>query len=480
MKKIVFLTVSSERKSIWDVVNPQSSGVLILAQILRDIGYDVVVRSSSKIDWHDLISANFVLFSFYSCASVVAYKISDKFADLCNSMGIAVPVRIMGGIHPTYCPEEALRHCEYVIRGEGELSLPELLKELQKESPDLKKISGLSYANNGSDFVHNPQDAMIEDKKILQISPARDLDPNRGSWNRTPVLTPCRGCPYDCEFCSQPFGRKMRMTDPEWVVEEFQRVVNGKYYNPSKVLFIGSDNFTANKKWAKNVLQLALKRGLVGKVKLHIQCRTDFANDSELMELMKPLVTRVYVGVESLDDQTLKRMNKGVSAEEMKRELEMIIKAGIPVHCHFIFGTDFDTPESVTETVKMAQVMGIYAISLFCFTPLPGTRLREKLREQKRIITSDWSYYNLQHVVGAPLLGRPSEFQIAIERGYRDFYSLSNAWRNRELGWVAAIYSGMLWAGFKKRNTAMEEYVKFLQEWENSKYNKDGSFKLPR
>lgn len=477
-KKVIFLTVSSEKKSIWDVVNPQSSGVLILAQILRDKGYAVAVRQNKNLNWPELTAADYILFSFYSCASGAAYKISDKIAKVCNAANIKVPLRIMGGIHPTYCPEEALRHCEYVIRGEGELSLPKLLEEIQKEKPCFEKIPGLSYVNGEGIFRQNPQGELIEDRKILQVSPARDLDPNRESWNRTPVLTPCRGCPYDCNFCSQPFGRKMRLTDPEWVVSEFEKVVAGKYFNPSKVLFVGSDNFAANKQWAKDVLRVALSKGLAGKINLHIQCRTDFANDPELMTLMKPLVTRVYIGGESLDDQTLKRMKKGISAEKLRRELEVIIKAGIPIHCHFICGTDFDTPESVRETVKTAKEMGIYAVSLFCSTPLPGTRLRDEILEQNRIITSDWSYYNLQHIVSAPLLGKPSEFQLAIEEGYRNFYSLANAWQNRKLGVTAGIYSGMLWAGFRKRNQAMEQYIQYLQAWEKGRYDEEGKFKL--
>lgn len=477
-KKVVFLTLSSEKRSIWDVLTPQSSGVLVLAQILRQLGYDVSVNSNRNIRWGELVLADFVLFSFYSCASKVAYKISDRIIEMCEQACIEAPVLIMGGIHPTYCPEEALKYCEYVIRGEGEMSLPRLLKEIQKEMPDLNKIHGLSYPDSEGNIIHNQQAAMIEDKKILQISPARDLDPTKDNWNRTPVLTPCRGCPYDCNFCSQPFGRKMRLTDPEWVVSEFEKVVERRYYNASKVLFIGSDNFAANRKWAKDVLKLSLQKNLAGKINLHIQCRTDFANDPELLDLMKPFVTRVYIGAESLDENTLRRMKKGISAEKMKQELGTIIKSGIPVHCHFISGLDFDTPESLTETVKTAKKMGVYAVSLFCATPFFGTPFRDEMLKQGRVITSDCDYYNLQHIVIAPLLGKPSEFQIATEMGYRDFYSLSNVRRSSRLGPISALYNGMLWFGFKKRNGDMEQYIQSLQKWEKGKYDQGGRFKI--
>jgi len=468
-KKIVFLNISSERKSIWDVLNTQSPGVLILAQVLRVLEYNVAVYNNKSIKWHELISADFILFSFYSCASDAVYKISDTISEKCKCANVKIPVRIMGGIHPTYRPDEALEYCEYVIRGEGEISLPALIEEIQKDIPDFKKVSGLSYRSGGK-IVHNAQDEMIQNNRILQTCPARDLDPNKKYWNRTPVFTPCRGCPYNCHFCSQPFGKKMRLANPDWTVDEFEKIIEGKYYNPSKVIFIGSDNFTANKQWAKEVLRLALRKKLVGKINLHIQARTDFANDSELLELMKLFVTRVYIGVESFDEASLKRMNKGITAGKMIEELEIIIKSGILTHCHFIFGTDFDTPESIKITVNRAKKMGIYAVSLFCATPFPGTRFRDEMIAQKRIITSEWSYYNLHHIVVAPLLGKPSQFQIAIEKGYKDFYSFFFFLKNRKLGFIASLYNGMFWAGFKKRNKKMKEYIAFLKAWEKRRY----------
>ena len=166
-------------------------GVILLAQILRDKGHQVTIYNNRTLKGKlEKITreSDAVCFSFFTSGANIAYGISNEIKKLSPDMPI-----IMGGIHPTSLPEEALKHSDFVIRGEGEIALPKLSSYLENGSENLENISNLSYKSEGK-VKTNPSAEMIEDKKILQISPARDLDPNRNSWNRTPVLTPGRGC----------------------------------------------------------------------------------------------------------------------------------------------------------------------------------------------------------------------------------------------------------------------------------------------
>lgn len=476
---IAFLNIESEKKSVWDSVKVQNYGVIVLSEILRKDNHTVTIHDSHSAQKNlekIVVENDLVCFSFYTAGSSPAYRISSKIHALAEKHHKKI-TRVMGGIHPTSCPEEAIGHSDYVIRGEGEISLPALISELQKVNPELQSVPGLTYKACG-EIIHNPDSRFIEDKKLLQVTPARDLDPVIKSWNRTPVLTPARGCPYSCKFCSNKLGRKMRLTDPEWVVTQFEEIIKNKYYNWSKVLFIGSDNFAANKSWAKSVLSIALNRGLAGKINLHIQSRTDIAEDEELLDLMENFVTRDYIGVESFDSEVLKNLNKGISAEKMQEHLSVILKHKIPVHAHLICGTDYDNAEKIKQTVKTAKSLGIYSISLFTLTPFPQTELRKELQEQGRIITSDWDRYNLHHVTVAPLHERPSNIQKAQIQGYRDFYSLSNAAKcafSRDP--IGLIYGLMLWRGFRARDRNMHDYIRFLKKWESDKYDKNNNLK---
>ena len=135
--------------------------------------------------------------------------------------------------------------------GEGEPTILDLVKYLQGKKKQ-SDIPGIYYRDNGS-IKSGKLLKIIEDLDSIPSPYLTHLNDDFFDGVLIPLIQTTRGCPFKCTFCSQPFGSKKRYADPEWVVSELERIVKNRYYNPSQVIFIGSDNFTLKRKWAKKV-----------------------------------------------------------------------------------------------------------------------------------------------------------------------------------------------------------------------------------
>ena len=188
-----------------------------------------------------LKNADIIGLSSITSTAPRAFQLAKRF----RSMGIPV---VMGGPHSTFLPEESLRYADYVVRGEGEETIVELIEHLESER-SLDDIKGLSYTE-GDAFIHNPDRPLIQD---LDSGPIPDLNVVHNWQKRTviPIAT-SRGCPFGCKFCSviQMFGRKYRFKSIDRVIEEIREVASRKAH-----IFFIDDNFAANKERTKDTSQ---------------------------------------------------------------------------------------------------------------------------------------------------------------------------------------------------------------------------------
>ncbi len=130
----------------------------------------------------------------------------------------------MGGVHPTFLPEEAMKHADYVVRGEGDFTLPELIEYIEKGHPDIASIKGVTYRDRRGNIINNPPRPLIEDLNILPL-PDFKLVEGWKSSNVYPIST-SRGCPFNCKFCSviTMFGRKYRFKSVETIINELKHI----------------------------------------------------------------------------------------------------------------------------------------------------------------------------------------------------------------------------------------------------------------
>ncbi|MBI4683159.1 MAG: B12-binding domain-containing radical SAM protein [Nitrospirae bacterium] len=419
MKNIYFIEAKSPGAHIFSFTALPRLGSILLATILKNHGYNTKVFIEDLVapDWKQTEDADMICISAISATATRAFQIAEKF----NKLGIPVA---LGGVHSTFLPDESLLYADYVVRGEGEETLIELLDHLKAGKP-LDSIKGLSFKNSKHEIVHNPPRELLKD---LNEAPMPDFSLVY-KWAETAKVTPVatsRGCPFACRFCSviPMFGREYRFKSIDRILEELRAASIQKNH----VFFI-DDNFAANKKRTKTLLQAIIDNNL--KIEWSAQVRTDVAKDTELLDLMKKAgCFAVYIGFESINPATLSLYNKGQGLGDIENSIRAVKKNSIRIHGMFVLGSDTDDIETIRNTATFAKKLDIDSIQFMILTPLPGTPVFEELKSSGRLIHTDWSKYDAHHAVFEPKLMTAFELHIETLKAMGRFYSWPAIFRN--------------------------------------------------
>lgn len=432
MKKIALVEPRGSRDHVYSSVRMPRLGLPLLGTILHRAGHTVSlhVGPGGSLPWPKIMDCDLVGISTTTATSGEAYRI----AGFLRSHRIPV---VIGGIHATFYPEEALGFADFVVRGEADFSFPALVRSLDEGQPP-RELPGVSY-REGENFIHNPLPRCPVDLDDLP-APDFSLFGPRLPFRSIPVMT-SRGCPYNCTFCcvTAMFGHRYRYRSAAKILEELSR------YRGRPVFFC-DDNFTADARRSKELLRGMLENG----IKLGgwgAQVRVEAARDDELLDLMRRTGCRIlYVGLESITPATLEAYNKHQTVEDIRNFVERCHDHRMRVHGMFIFGGDGDTPQTMRQTAKFALESRIDSVQFMTLTPLPGTLLFERLNAEKRILTYNWDLYDGHHVVFQPSGMTAQELQEGAVEAFRQFYSLRNLFQNaRFTGWGTALYRGIGW-----------------------------------
>ena len=223
------------------------------------------------------------------------------------------------------------------------------------------------------------------------------------------------------------FGRGFRFLNDDAAVALIRHTVEMNH----KPIFFGDDIFAANRARTTRLLERLLDEG-VKMPRWFAQVRVETANDRELLRLMKRAnCAMVFIGLESVNEETLKLFNKHSTLEKNRSAIAAFKEAGIRVHGMFVLGSDADTPETLRETLEFARKSRLTSTQFFALTAVPGPPLTRRLAEEKRIFAwGDWQLFDAQHAVLCPSRITPSELQAGIFRISRQFYSVSEALRH--------------------------------------------------
>jgi len=214
------------------------------------------------------------------------------------------------------------------------------------------------------------------------------------------------------------FGRKYRFRSAENVMGELES-------NQRKSIFFCDDNFAAAPKRTYKLLDLLVKHDIKNWA---CQVRCDVTKDDRMLELMSRAGCKaVCVGLESVNEKTLKAYDKKQTVAQIIDAIRAFHKRRIKVHGMFVLGGDDDNMKTVWETFRFAVRQKIDTIQMMILTPFPGTKVYTDLEAEKRIFTKDWNLYDGQHIVFSPKLLSAKELQLGVLRAYMKFYSLSRS-----------------------------------------------------
>lgn len=468
MKKIVLIEPKAPNLHIFSQFPLPRLGTILLGTIMKKRGWDVeiFVEEMRKIDYEIIKAADLVGISTITPTAPRAYAIADRIRE----MGIPV---IMGGPHVTYLAEEALEHADFVIRGEGERALTELIDAREKDG-DYSEVSNLSYRKN-REIIHNPKQPPADNLDSLpypDLSLLKRDQPTKGGRSTIPVLT-SRGCPFDCTFCSVTgmFGKKYRFRSAENVLAELRQ-----YNSRRNMIFFYDDNFTANRKRTKELLEGMIRE----KFKFHwtTQVRADVAKDVELVRLMKRAGCHtLYIGFETVNPDSLEEMKKKQTVEEITQAVKVLRKNRIHIHGMFVYGFDQDDWKTVKKTVRFAKKAKLNTTQFLILTPAPGSEFYEKVASENRIQFRDWTLYDGHHAVFRPARLSIFDLQKAQIFSHKKFYSMKQTvkkfFKGKWIDLAIAHYARKLNRTWQKRNKTFLRAIELLRPKKGAKITLD-------
>lgn len=340
---------------------PPLSLLMLAAVTPTDVEVSLVDERIEQINYND--HADLVGITVVTRSAPRAYEIAWEY----RRRGAKV---VLGGIHPSALPQEALQHADAVVLGEGERIWPEVLDDFAAGT--MKRV-----------YRGRPE----YDLDSLPL-PRRELIRQPEMYATLKVLNATRGCPNTCSFCSAGVGllKKYRKRSVSSIVDELVRV-------PGKVAIFADDNIGWDLEYAKGLMRELVPLGIrwTGSISANA------AEDPEFVELAaKSGCYLLSIGFESLSPEVIASIRKGDTNDPVRYPslIRRLHKSGIAVQGNFIVGFDEDCPSAFDDLVGFFHETNLEVPWVSTLIPYPGSRLYQQYKKEGRLLHTDWSHYD--------------------------------------------------------------------------------------
>ncbi len=383
--------------------------------------------------------------------------------EVANQAKAALPhLHIMvGNVHADIFYREILTTSavDFVVHGEGEYTVKELVAALGRGDTDFSGIQGISYIDESTgEVTKNAARPVVQDLDALPY-PAWNLFPytRYGLLPFADVAYPVlsmsgsRGCPYRCEFCSLLYtGSNYRKRDPIKIVDEYEFLY--EKYGIKMVGFV-DPIFPLNKKILFKFCEELMRRGLHKKVCWLSETRVDRIDRESLRIMRASGCRRILLGIESGVDLLLENVNKTFTTETTRKAVRMLREEGIDSVGLFMIGLPGETPEMTRQTIDFAKSLDLDFAKFAITVPFPGSQMFEDLRREGRLDRDDWENWTTFQPDPAKMIFVPrevsNEYLLKMQKkGLREFY-MRPSMVYRHLVEIRTISAGQLWHGIK-------------------------------
>jgi radical SAM superfamily enzyme YgiQ (UPF0313 family) len=318
-----------------------------------------------------------------------AYRIADTY----RRRGIPV---VMGGYHPTVLPDEALEHADSVCIGEAETLWSTIVTDA---------MAGRLKERYRSDAFPCLDNLPAPRRELLRVPRSRRFEHINVHFVQT-----TRGCPFRCSFCAvtSVLGGKLRHRPVAEIEAEIEalgvrRLDRGqkrdRFHN---IVFFTDDNIVGHRGYSRDLLRMVSTFNLkwVG------QASTNVADHEEILGLLRDSgCMGLAVGFETLSQKNIRDVGKGVNrTQEYLERIRKIHSYGIGLAGNFIFGFDHDDATTFAEVVRFVDAARLDGFYYSLLTPYPGTPFFDQIKAEGRLLETDWSLYDTDHVVYRPRL----------------------------------------------------------------------------
>jgi len=334
----------------------------------------------------------------------------DRVAAISKSVRADLPV-VVGGPHASAYTERVMAnpHIDYAVVGEGELTLDDLVRALQRGGrgvePDVGDIDGLAYRRNGSLHI-NPRTRYVEDLDALPF-PAWDLIPlkvykkfirmSRCGMNDYMVIFTTRSCPYQCLYCHQVFGKGYRTRSPENVLAEI-RTLHDQY--GIRHFEIIDDIFNLDLPRAKRIFDMIIASDMKIRLTFPNGVRGDHMDEEFFVKARQAGVVFMAFAVETASPRLQRKLRKNINLEKIRANISLALKYGIFCHGFFMLGFPTETREELLATSDFAIKSDLHTANIFVVNPFEGTGLADWAREIGKPVLSQFerNYFSKEFV----------------------------------------------------------------------------------
>lgn len=350
-------------------------------------------------------------------------------AQIVKKVNPGTPV-VFGGVQVSLFPEESLRtpEVDYVVQGEGEVALLNLLKYLEGKLARDQVLSLIYKESNGSDPVirRNRIQPLIQDLDSLPY-PARHLFPIdryhssaqlRGS--RTLHLMSSRGCPYRCSYCTShmTFGKTHRWMSTEKVMGEIRHLMDD--FGVDGIQFY-DETFTMNRPRVMELMDAMIEQGF--DIPWTCFTRVNLVDQEILEKMAQAGCYQIFYGIESGVQRLLDLIKKDHTLEQARNAVRMTKQAGIETVAAFMLTLPTETEAETEQTINFGLELDPDYIYWLTTTPYPGTPLYDIAKDGGSIINDDWQHYTVfNDIVYVPHGRQPDEIKKKLKQAYRRFY----------------------------------------------------------
>lgn len=369
----------------------------------------------------------------------IAEKLKDK---------LNVPV-IIGGCHITALPVRTMEEfpvIDYGVLGEGEGTLLDIIKYIEGNAK-IKDVEGIVYRYNGRIFENKPRKP-IADLDSLPFPAFYHYFKQRGKSlslsNLYYQIFSSRGCPFNCAFCMRVLGKTLRRRSAESIIEEINFAITE--YGAHTINF-ADEIFLFNDEKTKDILTKFVEKGIPKKIKWSGLTRADLVDQKLVNLAQKAGCYRLEIGVESGNNDILKRINKNITREQIESAVSIIKRAGIKVATYYILGHPGENERTIWETIDLAVKLNTDTIAVGIMVPYPGTKIYEWARGNYfgyKLRSIDWDDYDKFGRSALEIEGLPINKLESFQRRAYIYFYLRNYRFMDLLRFVISRYKGIL------------------------------------
>jgi len=400
-----YLAATVRQKTDWDVMVYNTDfyhkSESLQVSYLAGVGFDNYLNNLKNLSlaiWEEVKTA---ILEYKPTVVGISAK-SQNFTSACIVAKLVKEIDkkimvIIGGPHPCMAGSEVLECAaiDLAVKGEGEITIIELLNAIELGG-GFDSIGGLIY-RRGDFVVENPPRELIKDLDSLPFPYicAKEVLKDYDKYPKAAFgyIFATRGCPYNCFFCGSRniWSRQTRFRSPENVVREIKTLQR----DGLRLFYFVDDNFGVNKRYISDLCNALIKYS--PRIKWSCEFHVNLV-DEEVISLMKKAgCFLIQIGIESGNNEILKKMRKNITIEEGYAAARTIKKYGIQLQAFFIIGFPQETEATLNDTVTAMKKIKCDVLTYSIFTPYPGTEAFEFCKENDLIVKDyDISLYNHQ------------------------------------------------------------------------------------